>query len=72
MMAKEMMESFTLTENMDPDTEQEEDNPSTDSSILSRQKPNLGVTISASRFAASTRRGIQKIIRKIFGVQVVE
>ncbi|KAK6944271.1 Cyclic nucleotide-binding domain [Dillenia turbinata] len=63
MMAKDlrMMESFALSENMDPGTEHEEDDPSTESSISSNQKPNLGVTILASRFAASTRRGIQKI-----------
>ncbi|KAL7263521.1 hypothetical protein ACSBR1_001639 [Camellia fascicularis] len=52
------MESFALDERAVRETIQEEQQ---DGSNPSEPKPNMGVTILASRFAANTRRGIQKI-----------
>lgn len=64
-MAKDLMamESFVLDETVADETDQEdepEDN-SPGSSNPSQAKSNLGVTILASRFAANTRRGAQKL-----------
>ncbi|XP_052199101.1 cyclic nucleotide-gated ion channel 17-like [Diospyros lotus] len=61
--AKELaaMESFALDEQEGSETEQEEQQESDPVSGPSQAKPNLGVTILASRFAANTRRGAQKI-----------
>ena len=53
------MESFALDEKTAGETSQEEEQDSYP--VCSNQpKPNLGVTILASRFAANTRRGVQK------------
>ncbi|KAA8535474.1 hypothetical protein F0562_030477 [Nyssa sinensis] len=63
MLAKDLstMESFALDENVANETgqEEEQDHYSVDSSS-SQTKLNLGVTILASRFAANTRRGVQR------------
>lgn len=58
-----MMESFSCThdEQVADETEHEEEEYSNLSSTSSQAKQNLGVTILASRFAANTRRGAQKI-----------
>lgn len=65
MMAKtlSMSESFALSvdEQVARETTQQEEGDSMASSSSSQAKQNLGVTILASRFAANTRRGIQKI-----------
>ncbi|KAK9275144.1 hypothetical protein L1049_022403 [Liquidambar formosana] len=64
MMAKHLtvMESFSLDEQVTNETGQEEGEDQYSScSNPSQAKPNLGVTILASRFAANTRRGVQKI-----------
>lgn len=56
------MESFALEETTpEANTEDEEQDQSATPSTTSTIKPNLGVTILASRFAANTRRGAQKI-----------
>ncbi|KAL5853028.1 hypothetical protein ACOSQ3_008146 [Xanthoceras sorbifolium] len=58
-----MMESFSynLDEQVALEKEQEEEEHSTASSTSSQAKQNLGVTMLASRFAANTCRGAQKI-----------
>ncbi|KAJ9184138.1 hypothetical protein P3X46_007909 [Hevea brasiliensis] len=65
MMAKtlSMSESFALSvdEKVAHETAQEEEEDSMVSSASSQAKQNLGVTILASRFAANTRRGAEKI-----------
>ncbi|KAG5225106.1 cyclic nucleotide-regulated ion channel family protein [Salix suchowensis] len=66
MMAKSLSlsESFSLSadgQTADDETAQEEAETSFASSASSHAKQNLGVTILASRFAANTRRGAQKI-----------
>ncbi|XP_057511152.1 probable cyclic nucleotide-gated ion channel 14 [Actinidia eriantha] len=67
MMAKNlsMTESFSLSldEQLTDESEQEEEEEeaNTPSKNSSQAKQNLGVTILASRFAANTRRGAQKI-----------
>lgn len=60
MMARDLtsMESFALDERAVGETSQEEQQ---DGSNPSEPKLNMGVTILASRFAANTRRGVQKI-----------
>lgn len=63
-MAKDLlaMESFNLDAKMEDDTEpEEEQDESVTRSNSSSAKSNLGVTILASRFAANTRRGAQKL-----------
>lgn len=63
-MAKDlsMKESFALEEQVAYETEQEEEEECySGGSNPSQAKLNLGVTILASRFAANTRRGAQKI-----------
>ncbi|KAK6159145.1 hypothetical protein DH2020_006459 [Rehmannia glutinosa] len=62
-MAKDLvrMESFRSDDTTEVDNDEGENDLSTNSSISSNIKPNLGVTILASRFAANTRRGVQKI-----------
>ncbi|KAL0340038.1 UNVERIFIED_CONTAM: Cyclic nucleotide-gated ion channel 17 [Sesamum radiatum] len=62
-MAKDLarMESFVLDETTEDNTEEEELDQSPNSSTPSKIISNLGVTILASRFAANTRRGVQKI-----------
>lgn len=59
-MAKDLMavESFALDETVADETDQDE---TAGSSNPSQPKSNLGVTILASRFAANTRRGAQKL-----------
>nr|GLL45409.1 cyclic nucleotide-gated ion channel 17-like [Ipomoea trifida]GMD77050.1 probable cyclic nucleotide-gated ion channel 17 [Ipomoea batatas]GMD79030.1 probable cyclic nucleotide-gated ion channel 17 [Ipomoea batatas]GMD80226.1 probable cyclic nucleotide-gated ion channel 17 [Ipomoea batatas]GMD81439.1 probable cyclic nucleotide-gated ion channel 17 [Ipomoea batatas] len=62
-MAKDLarMESFALNENEtreESERGEEQDMPTSNQSLT---KTNLGVTILASRFAANTRRGAQKI-----------
>ncbi|XP_022749449.1 cyclic nucleotide-gated ion channel 17-like isoform X2 [Durio zibethinus] len=54
-------ESFALDEKEDDESGQEEEKMLTAVSNPSQAKLNLGVTIWASRFAANTRRGAQKI-----------
>lgn len=63
MMAKDfiMRESFALDEKVTYETEQEEEEHFSADRNPSSAKLNLGVTILASRFAANTRRGVQKI-----------
>jgi cyclic nucleotide gated channel len=66
MMAKSlsMSESFSLSvdgQTADDETTQEEAEPSFASSTSSQAKQHLGITILASRFAANTRRGAQKV-----------
>lgn len=66
MMAKSlsMSESFSLSvdgQTADDETTQEEAEPSFASSTSSQAKQHLGVTLLASRFAANTRRGAQKV-----------
>ncbi|XWS27293.1 hypothetical protein CRYUN_Cryun26dG0102600 [Craigia yunnanensis] len=56
-----MTESFALDEKEDDESRQEEEKMSTAVTNPSQAKLNLGVTILASRFAANTRRGAQKI-----------
>ncbi|PIN14736.1 K+-channel ERG [Handroanthus impetiginosus] len=58
-MAKDLvrMESFAMDETTEVNTKEDQDS-STNSSAI---KSNLAVTILASRFAANTRRGVQKI-----------
>lgn len=56
-----MTDSFTLDEKGDDETGQEEEKIFPAGSNSSQTKLNLGVTILASRFAANTRRGAQKI-----------
>ncbi|KAJ6355373.1 hypothetical protein OIU77_005873 [Salix suchowensis] len=56
-----MSESFALNEREATETEQEDEAPFSDHSNPSQARPNLGVTILASRFAANTRRGAQKM-----------
>ena len=59
-----MSESFSLSvdgQTADDETTQEEAETSFASSASSHAKQNLGVTILASRFAANTRRGAQKV-----------
>ncbi|GMP83899.1 hypothetical protein CsSME_00037657 [Camellia sinensis var. sinensis] len=63
-----MRESFSfasderLADETEREDEEKEDNaPSSSSATSSQAKQNLGVTILASRFAANTRRGIQKM-----------
>lgn len=58
-----MTESFTCTldSQVSGETEREEEEQATNSSAASQANQNLGVTILASRFAANTRRGAQKI-----------
>uniref|UniRef100_A0A2N9EKJ1 Cyclic nucleotide-binding domain-containing protein n=1 Tax=Fagus sylvatica TaxID=28930 RepID=A0A2N9EKJ1_FAGSY len=53
--------SYSLDEQVTNETEQDKDEHSTSSSNALQAKQNLGVTILASRFAANTRRGAQKI-----------
>ncbi|KAK4404489.1 Cyclic nucleotide-gated ion channel 17 [Sesamum angolense] len=62
-MAKDLarMESFVLDETTEDNTEEGELDQSPNSSTPSKIISNLGVTILASRFAANTRRGVQKI-----------
>lgn len=62
-MAKDLarMESFASDETTEVNTEDGEHDPSANTSMPSMIKSNLGVTILASRFAANTRRGAQKI-----------
>lgn len=56
------MESFALEETTsEANTEDEEQDQSAATPTTSTIKSNLGVTILASRFAANTRRGAQKI-----------
>ncbi|KAF5940402.1 hypothetical protein HYC85_021569 [Camellia sinensis] len=51
-----------LADETERDDEEKDDNaPSSSSATSSQAKLNLGVTILASRFAANTRRGIQKM-----------
>ncbi|KAK2985282.1 hypothetical protein RJ640_009795, partial [Escallonia rubra] len=63
MTAKDLtrMESFASEERNSNDAAQEEQDHELASPSSSQAKLNLGVTILASRFAASTRRGAQKI-----------
>ncbi|CAI9098681.1 OLC1v1035367C1 [Oldenlandia corymbosa var. corymbosa] len=64
MLAKDLlaMESFSLGSKTEDDTEpEEEDDKSVSRSNSSSARSNLGVTILASRFAANTRRGAQKL-----------
>ncbi|KAF3452848.1 hypothetical protein FNV43_RR03281 [Rhamnella rubrinervis] len=63
MMAKDftMRESFALDKKVNYGTEQEEEEHFSAGPNPSSAKLNLGVTILASRFAANTRRGVQKI-----------
>lgn len=63
MMAKDytMRESFALDKKVTYATEQEEEEHFSAGPNPSSAKLNLGVTILASRFAANTRRGVQKI-----------
>ncbi|GMJ07195.1 CYCLIC NUCLEOTIDE-GATED CHANNEL 17, cyclic nucleotide-gated channel 17 [Hibiscus trionum] len=56
-----MTESIASDEKDDDETEQEEEKNLIPGSVPSQAKLNLGVTILASRFAANTRRGAQKI-----------
>ncbi|XP_009379504.1 cyclic nucleotide-gated ion channel 17 [Pyrus x bretschneideri] len=56
-----MSESFALDEKVAYETEQEEEHLSVVSNPASQVKMNLGVTLLASRFAANTRRGAQKL-----------
>lgn len=56
-----MKESFALEEQVVYETGQEEEEEHYSSGSTSQAKLNLGVTILASRFAANTRRGAQKI-----------
>ncbi|KGN60179.1 probable cyclic nucleotide-gated ion channel 14 isoform X1 [Cucumis sativus] len=58
-----LQESFSLTPEkpVAEEAEQEEEGHSTPRSSYSQAKQNLGVTILASRFAANTRRGAQKL-----------
>ncbi|CAL5421840.1 unnamed protein product [Camellia sinensis] len=63
-----MRESFSfasderLADETEREDEEKDDNaPSSSSTTSSQAKQNLGVTILASRFAANTRRGIQKM-----------
>lgn len=63
-MAKDLMarESFALDETVADETDQEDElDNAAGSSNSSQAKSNLGVTILASRFAANTRRGAQKL-----------
>lgn len=64
-MAKDLasMESFASHEDTtdDADEHDEPDQSTSSSSTASQPKSNLGVTILASRFAANTRRGAQKM-----------
>lgn len=53
--------SYNLDEQVTNETDQDKDEHSTSSSNALQAKQNLGVTILASRFAANTRRGAQKI-----------
>ncbi|KAJ7966034.1 Cyclic nucleotide-gated channel [Quillaja saponaria] len=53
--------SYTLDEQVHDETETEKEELSTVTSNTSQAKQNLGVTILASRFAANTRRGAQKM-----------
>ncbi|KAL0453628.1 UNVERIFIED_CONTAM: Cyclic nucleotide-gated ion channel 17 [Sesamum latifolium] len=55
------MESFVLDDTAEDNTEEGELDQSPNSSTPSKIISNLGVTILASRFAANTRRGVQKI-----------
>lgn len=61
LMARDLtvMEFFSWDEKVVTETEQEKEDHA--SSNLSQPKVNLGVTMLASRFAANTRRGAQKI-----------
>lgn len=61
LMARDLtvMEFFSWDEKVITETEQEKEDHA--SSNLSQPKVNLGVTMLASRFAANTRRGAQKI-----------
>ncbi|KAM0963775.1 hypothetical protein FF1_022840 [Malus domestica] len=63
MMVKDlcMSESFALDEKVAYETGQEEEHLSVVSNPASQVKMNLGVTLLASRFAANTRRGAQKL-----------
>lgn len=63
MMAKDLarLESFALNEGTEETDQGEEQDTSSPTSNQSLTKSNLGVTILASRFAANTRRGAQKI-----------
>ncbi|KAB2600227.1 cyclic nucleotide-gated ion channel 17 [Pyrus ussuriensis x Pyrus communis] len=54
-------ESFALDEKVAYETEQEEEDLSVVSNPSSQAKMNLRVTVLASRFAANTRRGAQKL-----------
>ncbi|KAA8525758.1 hypothetical protein F0562_007612 [Nyssa sinensis] len=67
-----MRESFSFPpdEQVAYETEQEEEKDNSKSSNSSQAKQNLGVTILASRFAANTRRGAQKI--KDVGLQKLQ
>ncbi|MBA0814663.1 hypothetical protein Gohar_020475, partial [Gossypium harknessii] len=56
-----MTESLSLDEKEDDETGQEKEKNFIVGSNPSQAKLNLGVTILASRFAANTRRGAQKI-----------
>jgi cyclic nucleotide gated channel len=56
-----MSESFALNEREATEPEEEDGAHFSDRSNPSQAKLNLGVTILASRFAANTRRGAQKI-----------
>ncbi|CAN6552254.1 unnamed protein product [Malus baccata var. baccata] len=56
-----MRESFALDEKVAYETEQEEEDLSVVSNPSSQAKMNLRVTVLASRFAANTRRGAQKL-----------
>ncbi|KAM3735566.1 hypothetical protein ACB098_10G096300 [Castanea mollissima] len=53
--------SYSLDEQVANETEQGKEEHSTSSSTSLQAKQNLGVSILASRFAANTRRGAQKI-----------
>ena len=61
LMARDLtvMEFFSWDEKVVTETEQEKEDHA--SSNLSQPKVNLGVTMLASRFAANTRRGAQKV-----------
>lgn len=63
MMARDLMrESFAAMDGKEAyETEQEEEEQFSGRSNPSMAKMNLGVTILASRFAANTRRGVQKL-----------
>ncbi|XP_057967591.1 cyclic nucleotide-gated ion channel 17 isoform X1 [Malania oleifera] len=63
MMAKDLatMESFAFDEKAAEETGQEEEAANFSACPNPQAKPNLGVTILASRFAANTRRGVQRI-----------